>query len=334
MKKEVKKILGIIGLIELCIFLFQNVGVAIAKDPDYPTKPINFNIAFSAGGPTDLPTRALLEAASKHLGQPFIPINKPGAGGTLAIMSVVTAKPDGYTLGTISAPNAFVAPYSEDCPYKDLNGLTMIMNFGKYVLPVSVKYDAPWKTWKEFVEWARRNPKAGKIGTVGAKTVTIFGLVLGQMEKKEQVEFTYVPFKGGAEALSATLGGHVSFYASSITSLDYLTEKKLRILTYVTEEKLPGYENIPSTKELYGISAPGLLGVCSPKGLPEYVLRKLDDAFSKAANDPSFLSVMNRVLTPVVYMNRSEMKNYVEKNFLEIGEIIKMLRAEEAKEKK
>ena len=71
-----------------------------------------------------------------------------------------------------------------------------------------------------------------------------------------------------------------------------------------------------------------------PKGIPEYVLRKLDDAFAKAVKDPNFVNVMNRMYTPIVYMNRAEVTNYVETMFLRMSEIIKALKTEEMKEKK
>jgi len=74
--------------------------------------------------------------------------------------------------------------------------------------------------------------------------------------------------------------------------------------------------------------------VFGPKGIPEYVLRKLDDAFAKAVKDPNFVNVMNRMYTPIVYMNRAEVTNYVETMFLRMSEIIKALKTEEMKEKK
>jgi len=143
-----KKRLFSIGLIVVWIFLFQNVDLAGAKDPDYPNRPINFIIPMGAGGTTDLSSRAFTEAATKHIGQPIVPVNKPGAGGALGATMVMNAKPDGYTLGMIPASVAFVTPFSDESPFKDLSGFTMIMNFGHYIFPWIVRNDAPWKTWE------------------------------------------------------------------------------------------------------------------------------------------------------------------------------------------
>ena len=326
----------IMGLFGWYIFLFQSIDLAGAKDPDYPTKPIIFYIQYGAGGTADIAGRAFGDAASKYMGQPFVHINKPGAGGTLAGMAVMTAKPDGYTLGLVAASNAFVAPFSEGTPYKDLAGFTMIVNFGYYIYPWIVRTEAPWKTWKEFIEWTRNNPRAAKIGITGARSTTSMGLMMWQVEKREKVEFTHIPFKSSAEILISLLGGHINVYASTVdaSTISYLKERKIRILAYSGPQKIIGYEDALSTQELYGFSIPNLFGVWGPKGLPDYVLKKLDDAFAKAVKDPDFVNVMNQMYLPVHYMDRAQMNKYVEETLPRVGEIIKILKAEEAKEKK
>ncbi len=336
MKKVAGIALMIMGTFGLCTFLFQSIDLTLAKDPDYPTKPITCYIAFGAGGTTDLTSRAFIEATAKYIGQPFIPVNKPGAGGTLTAMAVMSAKPDGYSVGIASPSNVFVAPFSDESPYKDLSGFTMIANFGNYVYPLMVRTDAPWTTWKEFIEWVRKNPRAAKIAITGAKSVASQGFVLWQVEQKENVQFTIIPQKSSAEILSSTLGGHVTMYGSTVdpSTVPYLKEGKLRILSYLGKDKVPGYENIPSIYEMYGFAIPNLLGIFGPKGLPDYVLKKLDDAFAKAVKDPDFVSVMNRMYTPIVYMNRAQMNKYIDETLPKTGEIIKALKAEEAKEKK
>ena len=335
MKKQSMKIWAT-GVMLLLTILFQDVDLAGARDPDYPTRPITLYIQFGAGGTADIAARGFADAFGKYLGQPIIPVNKPGAGGTHAAMAVMTAKPDGYTLGVVAASNAFVAPFSGEAPYKDLTGFTMVGNFGHYTYVLMVRDDAPWKTWKEFIEWSRKNPRGAKIGNVGAKLSTSLGLITGQVEKREQVEFTNIAFKSNAEILTALLGGHINAYVSPTDALTipYIKEGKIRILAYLGTKKLAGYENIPSTQELYGFSIPNLLGIFGPKDLPDYVLKKLDDAFPKTVKDPDFVSVMNRMHMPIDYMDRGRMSIYVEETFPKVGEIMKMLKEEEAKQKK
>ena len=152
MQERAKNLLRLIAIIGGATFLICNVNLARAKDSDYPTKPITLYIPYGAGGTTDLTSRAFGNAAAKYLGQPIIFINKAGAGGTLAAMAVITAKPDGYSLGTAMASSIFVAPFSDESPYKDLSNFTFIANFMNLVYPLMVRSDAPWKTWKEFID--------------------------------------------------------------------------------------------------------------------------------------------------------------------------------------
>ncbi len=336
MKRKVKKIAAIVGVLGLWLGLLSNTQPAGGKEAEYPAKPIEFYITMSAGGTTDLASRAIINAASKHLGQAFIPINKVGGQGTIAVMAVKTAKPDGYNLGVISSSTAFVPPFSEGAPYTDLKGFTWIMNFGTYIWPLIVKGDAPWKNWQEFIEWAKKNPRGTKVGITGAKTADYKGLVLWQVEKREKAEFTYLPFKGSPEVLSAILGGHINLYASTIdtTTMSYVREGKLRLLAYSGIYKVRGYEDIPSLQELYGYKIPDLLAVYGPKGIPENRLKKLEDAFAKAVKDPEFIRVMDSMYIPVLYMDRANLNKFVEEWFSKTAKIYEGVKAEEAKEKK
>jgi tripartite-type tricarboxylate transporter receptor subunit TctC len=318
-------------------FLVSVVGVtrSWAKDPEYPTKPITFYIAQSPGGPTDTSLRALLEPVGKNLGQPLVPVNKPGGAGLVGALAVMNSKPDGYTLGSTSGGPALVQPHLEGSPYRDLSGFTLIANFGKYLLPVLVRGDAPYKTWKEFIEWARKNPRGAKVGVIGSKVQNPNAMVLGEVEQKERVEFTMIVFKGNPEVLSALLGGHITMDTTGVgpQTIRYVQDGTLRILTYLGKEKVPGYENIPSLYELYGIVCPSIMGIWGPKGLPQYVLDKLEPAFAKGVKDPGFATVMSRMYMPVVYMNRTELEREVKEVTPKVGEMLKFLSAKEEKEK-
>lgn len=333
---RIQKYLVILGLLGLWTMVLPGFDSAAAKDPDYPTRPINFYVGFAPGGGGDLSSRALIEPAGKLLGQPFTPVNKGGAGGTLAAMTVLNSKPDGYTLGMVTAGAVFMAPFSDNAPYKDLSRFTMIVNFGGNCYPLVVKSDAPWKNWKEFIEWARNHPRAAKIGIAGAKANISTGVMLWQVEKREQIEFTYVPLGGTSEMLPATLGGHIALAGATAdpSLVEYIKGGKLRILAYLGPSKISGFENIPSTEELYGLSIPDLKVIFGPKGLPDGVVKRLEDTFAKAVKDPGFVSMMDRLYVPVLYMGRDQLSKYVDENYRKFGGILKALKEETAKGKK
>jgi tripartite-type tricarboxylate transporter receptor subunit TctC len=333
MVKQMIRCLILIGVLGAPLLVPQVVFAA----SDYPTKPINFNINYAAGAAVDVAMRPLLDAVGKQLGQPLVPINKPGGAGVVAALAVMNSKPDGYTLGSCSGGNTLVTPHLDDSPYKDLSGFTFICNYGKFLLPVMVRADAPFKTWKEFIEWAKKNPKrAAKVGVLGSRTQSPSAMVMWEAEQKEGIETSMIVFKGSAESNTALLGGHITMDAGSISpqAIQYVKEGKFRVLAWLGKEKMAGYESIPSFYEMYGVIVPSIMGVWGPKGLPDNVLSKLDDAFAKGVRDPGFINIMNKMSMPVVYMNRAELEKEVKEMFPKAGKILKILMAEEAKENK
>jgi len=230
-----------------------------------------------------------------------------------------------------------VTPHLEDSPYKDLSGFTFICNYGKFLLPVMVRADAPFKTWKEFIAWAKKNPKrSAKVGVLGSRTQSPSAMVMWEAEQKEGIETSMIVFKGSADSNTALLGGHITMDAGGISpqAIQYIKDGKFRVLAWLGKEKLAGYENVPSFFEMYGVIVPSIMGVWGPKGLPDHVLSKLDDAFARGVNDPSFVNIMNKMAMPVVYMNRAELEKEVKEMFPSVGKLLKILMAEEAKEKK
>jgi tripartite-type tricarboxylate transporter receptor subunit TctC len=106
---------------------------------------------------------------------------------------------------------------------------------------------------------------------------------------------------------------------------------KARILAYISKNKIPEYDKILSTQEIYGFSVSNLMGMVGPKGLPLYVRKKLEDAFTKGMKDPSFVSIMKKMETSIIYMTGEEMAKYIEKTYKEQGEVMKQMKAEELK---
>jgi len=331
MKRQIQRWAGI-GFLCFAVMLCLATK-ASAKDPEFPTRPIEFIITYGAGGTTDLSCRGLCEAASKHLTQPVVPINKIGASGVTGTAIIKNAKPDGYTIGVFTQSAAFIIPFVQETPYDTIKDFTPIIHFGEYIYPLLVRVDKPWKTWKELVEWAKKNPGQIRVGITGSKYTQVQGIALARLEVKENVKFTFIPFKGGPETLTALLGGNIDLYGSTLdtTTKDYISMGKVKVLSFLSKSKFPGFENIPSTGEIYGISVSNLIGVIGPKGLSSYVSKKLETAFTRATKEPSFVDLMKKMDTAIVYMTGEEMGKYIEKTYKEHEILIKQLKAEESK---
>jgi tripartite-type tricarboxylate transporter receptor subunit TctC len=324
-----------------CVFVIWLImitcyGSVQAQESAYPIRPVNVNIGMSAGGSTDIACRALIDASNKYLKNPLVPINKPGGGGTISTMDVIRSKPDGYTLGVGSAAQTIVAPLSGMAPYKDISGLTFISQFAAYVYPLLVRSDAPWKTWDELIAWARKNPRGLKVGTTAARSLDSKGYALWHVEKRENVQFTYVPFKGSSDVLTALLGGHVHLFLSTLdaSTNSYVTEGKLRNLLYIGSNKITGYENIPTMKDVYGYEHPSFMVVFGPKGLPGAIVQTLEGVFAKATKDANFIKILDRMDTPVVFNGSDYMTRYIQDTYARVGKDYDQLKAEDAQQMK
>jgi tripartite-type tricarboxylate transporter receptor subunit TctC len=118
------------------------------------------------------------------------------------------------------------------------------------------------------------------------------------------------------------------------TRVQYIREGRVHLLAFIGKDKALGFQDVPSFPELYGIEATSHIGVWGPRGLPDYVLERLEDAFAKAVKDPNFINAMNRAYAPLVYMNRAEVNKDIRELTPKYAEILKKIKAEEAKEKK
>ena len=155
--------------------------------------------------------RALADATQKHLGQPIVIENKPGASGTLGpAQMAATAKPDGYTIAQIPI-TVFRLPFMTKTTFDSGEDFTYIAGLTAYTFGVVVKADAPWKTFKDLIGHAKANPGKIKYGSPGSGTSLHIGME--QIAKASGAKWTHVPFKGGAELNAALLGGHIDTHA-------------------------------------------------------------------------------------------------------------------------
>jgi tripartite-type tricarboxylate transporter receptor subunit TctC len=136
----------------ICFLIIGVFCLTSLNAQEYPTKPIDFIISFGAGGTTDISSRALIDRAGKFLGQPLVPINRPGATGAIGVTYIKNAKPDGYTIGLLTTSPAFVAPFLPDVTYDILRDFTPIAHYGEYLFLCAVRSDKPWKTWKDVID--------------------------------------------------------------------------------------------------------------------------------------------------------------------------------------
>jgi tripartite-type tricarboxylate transporter receptor subunit TctC len=260
-----------------------------AAGSTYPDRAITVVVPYAAGGVTDLAARAISEALEKALKQPVVVVNKPGGRATVGGYAVVTAKPDGYTLGFLPIASCLpeVFSYFFQAPYSS-GDLKPISGVASTAMTFAVKADAPWNSFKDVVEYARKNPGV-KVGMPGRQTGPY--MVMVQVNKKEKVNFVDVPFAGGdAETTPALLGGHVTVGAIDYSAIKSLVDaKKLKPLAVCTDKRVDFAPNVPTVVELgYELPYVSILGFFGPKEMPDEFVKKIDEAVSKASREQSF----------------------------------------------
>jgi tripartite-type tricarboxylate transporter receptor subunit TctC len=335
---EFKKSQGYIVIFMLTFLCLFAVASNSAFAADYPNRSINFLIPYGPGGITDIVGRALVTAANKHIKEPIVAINRPGGSGSVAAMAVATSNPDGYTIGLCTASQMLVAPHDPETPFHNLEGFTFIMNYGGNLHGYIIRSDASWKTWGEFINAARSQPGKIKVGVTGAPYNNYSGLLMSHVAEREKIKFALIPFKSGAEIISALIGGHIDLYATAIDppTMSFIKQGKARPLA-MADIKLADYDNIPLLVELYDFPRDvqvHVAGVFGPKGLPEPIAAKLEEVFTKASKDEEFKNVMTKLLVPERYVSRKEMRPFIDKAFIATGVAIKKVLEEMAKEKK
>lgn len=270
----------------------------------FPSKPITVIVPYTAGGPTDVPMRALAEAASKHLGQPIVIENKPGASGTLGPSTMAaTAKPDGYTLTQMPATVTRL-PLMQKTSWS-ANDFTYIINVSAYVYAMFTGADTPFKNWQDVVNYARKNPGKVTYGTPGNGSTQHLGTVM--LSEKAGIDLLHVPYKGATEVNAAVVGGHVMLGASGTSVRPMVDAGKARFLNVWTDKRVSFLPDVPTLKDLgypFVIEAPW--GLSGPKGMDPVVVAKLHDAFKKALFEQPVIDALLRYDMKPAYMNSAD----------------------------
>jgi tripartite-type tricarboxylate transporter receptor subunit TctC len=291
---------------------------------DFPTKPVTFVVPWPAGGSTDLAIRALADATQKHLGQPIVIDNKPGASGTLgAAQMAATAKPDGYTIAQIPV-TVFRLPFMTKVTFDPGKDFTYIAGLTAYTFGVVVKSDSQWKTFKDLIAYARANPGKVKYGSPGTGTSLHVGME--QIAKQTGVKWTHVPHKGGAELNAALLGNHIDAIADSTSWAPLVNSGDFRLLVIWSPARSKNWPDAPTLQE-EGINLVlnSPYGVAGPKGMDPKVVRALADAFAKGVQEPSYAEALRKFDQEVAYLDTAAYEKHVVEQIQEAKTLVEEL---------
>ena len=284
----------------------------LAQDK-YPNRPITLIAPWPAGGSSDAVMRAFGDSASKTLGVPVVVENKPGAGGTLGAAAMVNAKPDGYTLTQLPL-GIYRLPHMQAMPFDPVKDLTHIVCLTGYTFGIACTADAPFKTLKEMVAYAKANPGKLEYGHTGTGTTP--HLAIEEFSDKAGIQLNPIPFKGSAEIMQAILGGHIRVMSGTTEFAPHVQSGKLRLLATLGRQRNKAFPDVPTVKESgWDTITESPFGIGGPKGMDPAVVKVLHDAFKKTLEDPAVLATLDKFFQPVIYMNSADYQAYGERTF-------------------
>ncbi len=318
----------------LAFLLSITLASPLWSQQPFPTKPINLVIGYAPGGVVDISERFLAAKAEKFLGHPFIVSNNGGGGSSVAFELTARKPADGYNIVAGASTGLVRIPQFREVPYQ-LDDFIPIMHFATPVLtPVVVKSTSPWKSFKELVDYAKKNPGKLTYSTTGVGSP--MHLAMEYVAKQEGIAWIHVPYKGAMPAFTALLGGHVSFQVGAGESVPFIKDGSVRLLANLSERRVKSWPDTPTLIELnYDIFNESVFLFAAPKGTRKPIIDKLDDVFHQAMADPDFTTVLARVEFEPSYRNSAETRKYLEDAYARIGRMIRELKIpKEAAEKK
>ena len=266
-----------------CAFPLAAAGQA----PKYPAKPVRIIVPFTPGGASDILARLLSVSLKEEWGQPVIVENKTGAGGTIGSDAVAKAPADGYTLlvsdlGTMTIMPSLVKNLPYDL-HKDLAPVTTL-TYSPYLVVVTPKL--PPKTLKELVEYSKANPGKLNYATPGlGSNVHLAGL---QFATAMGIQWTYIPSKGGAQAMQDVAGGHADLiFNSMLATAPHVKSGSLRLVAVTSPKRVPAYPDAPAISEVVpGFTAGSWQGVLTAGATPKDVVAKINADIVKLLKTP------------------------------------------------
>lgn len=287
--------------------------IAQPANAQYPDKPITLIVPWAAGGSTDQTARVLAKAAEAYLGQPIIVVNRPGASTTIGMAELAKAKPDGYTIGTLSSTGYLVQLQGRQLSFDPINDFSYISYYGDNLIGIAVLEESPYKKLNDLLVFAKANPTKLKYGTAGVGTTQ--HLTIEALQRASGAKFVHVPQQGSAASAPALLGNHVDFIMETSVWAPFIESKQMRLLAVSAVKRSEVYPDVPTFSELGFKSLRSVQAIIAPKDLPEDIRAKLESAFRKALGDKAFQDTMRKLAMQVVDLPGVEVKKLVESEY-------------------
>jgi len=268
------------------VFAFASVTVAFLNSAvqaqQYPVKPIRLIVLIAPGGAPDLGARVLAPVLGERLGQAVVVENRAGSNGNIAGDYVAKSPPDGYTIlygaDSLVAINPHV--YSK-MPFDTLKDIVPIASTTTSMVVISVHPSVPVKTFKEFLDYAKRaNPP---LNFASGGNASIHHLTMEAIKQHSGINLIHVPYKSGTPAVMAAIAGDVPVVVAGTSAANQIKAGKLRAIAVSGRNRLPYLADIPTIGEFFpGVSFNNWLGIWAPAGTPDPIIARLHNEINNA----------------------------------------------------
>jgi tripartite-type tricarboxylate transporter receptor subunit TctC len=289
-----------------------------AAAQSYPSRPVNMIVPFPPGGNTDIMGRALQNELGKALGQTVVLINKGGAAGTIGINELVKAQPDGYTIALTPNNPLTAQPHLQKLAYgMDSFRYICLTYYAPYVLIAGPQ--APFKTFDEFVKFAKAKPENLVYGHPGPASQPHLGMLA--VLKAIGADGLGVPFQGAGPMSHALLGGTIMAIAETPS---VARASNLTILAALADERIAALPDVPTMREL-GFPADAFTagGLIAPAATPDDAVAALDKACSRAAASEEYKAIVERLNATPRYLPGAAFRKMFDEDSLRSADAIR-----------
>ena len=280
-----RKIVSLLAGMRMLALLAGGAASLAALAQTYPTKPIRLVVPYAAGGTSDILARQIGPKLTEAWGQPVVVENKTGANGNVGADFVAKSAPDGYTLlitdlgGLVISASVYKLAFD---PSKDFTPVVMV-SYSPHVL--AVHPSVPVKTVRELVAYAKQNP--GKLNFAVSGIGGAPHLAGIEFAQRMGVQWTYIPYKGGSDAVSGVAGGQAEvLFNGMLATWPSVQSGRLRALAISAASRVPSAPDTPTVAEqgLPGFETGSFQGIVGPAGIPGEVVARLNTELVKVLN--------------------------------------------------
>lgn len=303
-----------VGTVAAVIFA-SVLGTTGVRSQNFPNRPVQVIIPFAAGGSADALLRIIGDQLRKVWNQQLVLIARPGASGIIGTEAAARSRPDGYTLYLASSGPVSVNPsLFAKLPYewhRDFQPVSLIAKLNQVLV---VNPALPAHNLSEFIALARRMP--GRLNYASMGEGSSQHLAAELFKSLAQVDLTHIPYRGSPQATTALLSGEVSVYfVGESTPAPYVKMGQLRALATTSKQRSAMYPEVPPISEIVpGYETDIWFGIFAPAGLPDDILRKLNNDFADALKESDVRDRLGAMGFSVQSNSPEEFRAFVEKD--------------------